>query len=831
MGSVFRASVLAAVAILASACGGSSASVQAPPPVRHSWPAGQATYSIVGADGAAVGEARVVAYADDITRPALRLNGSLEEDVSEASGTSGSIDLPVGSAVAHLFVEAPGHSPRVVTGVRRGDTITIALRRPRHFAGTVRDEHGALVAGASVRWLIALDACVVERVAVTDASGRYDIGDVPSGEDLAESTSAGRWLLTVEVEDALRLIRTSDVFEDAAPAVVEHELRLSEPVFLRGRVAGAPGGAALGGVRMELHGDPLLGYVARPNGIGMRDVGPTGALTTTISAADGEYRLGPVPALQSWDPSGYASYRVEAHPPEGHRAAYEDVFSQLSARTDFLLSAGNGEMEEQTPFDRLHCGTLPGTPTTTSDAAADLLIVDSAGRPISGASVSKTARLSRWRSGPDGRLRVFTWRKIGESAAPFRRIIRAAGYASIESPPIEADPDDPPQTTVVLAAPIPLTGRVVATTGRPVVGARVTARPRGSKLTEPVSEVRSGPGGVFTFTDLGDGPWSLRARAIVPKVEATNGIGSVEAVVHGVTAADSPRLEIPDDGRGDLRLRVVDGTDGTAPNVVAARLRAWNVRTARGRQTAPGAVDFRGAPSGSYTLHLTSPGYVPETLTDVRVVAGETLTLPVVRLRRGATLAGRLRLPPGTSPGDSVTARRIGGGCNAVGEVSPDGAFRVTGLAAGDYELRVNARTDEVRAGTRFDGEHVSAGVRAITVATDQSVGDLDVAVVPVHSVILSLKTERLPWENGTEATISVELADEMRRWRLEIVNDLGTVVWALSDLRAWNYRTVTLPVGTYTARAVIPGEDAREMVFSVTGTGTDAPRVAFEIE
>jgi len=179
--------------------------------------------------------------------------------------------------------------PRAVVA-RAGEEATVELTRGGGVAGVIR-EAGSGQPVAPFRLVVLRGGrgwkLPVRNATVVDASGRFEIGDLPPGP-VVLLVSAPDHTPSEEVEVAV----------PEHPGVAELEIRLSRGGRVAGRVTDRVSGQPLSGARIALEGESI--------GIpSVLDAGPAG-----FSAPDGSFLLGGLP-------SRTASLQVSA---EGHHA-------------------------------------------------------------------------------------------------------------------------------------------------------------------------------------------------------------------------------------------------------------------------------------------------------------------------------------------------------------------------------------------------------------------------------------------------------------------------------------------------------------------------------
>ena len=430
-------------------------------------------------------------------------------------------------------------------------------------------------------------------------------------------------------------------------------------------------------------GDSLAGWIVGPGGV------PVGGARVTLTPRFGPQAgsdLEPVPAEVTTGPDGV--FRFEA---------------AVAGVTSLLVEAeGLATTRREVPRG----GALRGAIALAPAARAGGTVKRRDGAPPKGA-------LARWE---DGTLAT-RWVEVDENGAfrlsglPTRagRVVVDAGEEGwAESPAFVPDPAVR-SLSLVLSAPALLEGKVVnAETSRPVPRAKVTVRTGGGTRVG-----RTGTDGRYRVGPLRPGetgvavdeprhvPWSREGLSLSRGRTRTLDVPlALGATLAGRVVDEAGRPVAEARGMvgrelGDLRrLLRGQGTDRTAFVTRAdGTFRATRLAPGPGQSLAVSHADFERALLGGVALE---PGRAKEGL--------------LVTLRRGLTLAGKVRDGDGnpiagaeltlsqsramrSSRGGAMAMVRLAGGSTDLPRArsGADGRFELRGLPVGDYTVRVGA--------------------------------------------------------------------------------------------------------------------------------------------
>ena len=357
----------------------------------------------------------------------------------------------LGRSAVTLVARAAGYAPARRDSARPGAPVELFLFPGPGLTGTVRDDAGRPVAGASIR-LFAEGWGSVPPVDATDDSGRFTAAGVEPG---------GYWLAARAGARAPTLARVAVDARDEASA----ELIVADGGSVTGRIVDAAG-------------RPVARATVRPDAFEGQGLPAllSDALAATASG-DGVFTVGPLPpgafGLEVGS-RGRAPTRVSAVVVPRKATDLGDV-----ALDEGLLVRGR--------------------------------VRDRAGAGLGGVQVSAESRRQEGfavetQTDADGGFSL-----VGLSAGAYDLTASAAGFARAEA---TANAGGEP-VELVLEEAGTLTGRVVDASGRPAEDARVEAESAGAspRETRSMGAPANEGDGRFTFRDVGAGIYVVRARA------------------------------------------------------------------------------------------------------------------------------------------------------------------------------------------------------------------------------------------------------------------------------------------------------------------------------
>jgi protocatechuate 3,4-dioxygenase beta subunit len=389
----------------------------------------------------------------------------------------------------------------------------------------------------------------------------------------------------------------------------------------------------------------------------------------------------------------------------------------LCLLTALPLAAVQSPRAAQAPADAPAARSSPRpAPSPTPAPVLDGTVKGPDGKPVVDALVMARSSsdynepLVNTRTDASGRFRLAVRR-----AAPYTVRVEAKGLAGATVE--KARPATP--LAVVLVRGGVLEGTVRdGTSGQPVPGARVEARPEMAlslpwEPTAGVSQAVTDAKGRFRLEGLASGPQTVWARAI------GGGSGRKDAALPGRPADlylfPGATLSGTVWGPGDLRV---------AGAVVRAEPDAPGFRTMPppAVSDAQGRYEISGLPAGAYRLLARHKDFAPELVTGVTVDRGGDAQADI-SLEKGTTVVGRLVAGPEQTVAGRVAMQEVDGHPTPPAlrdvlraEAGTDGRFRLEMMPAGAHVLGVSAPG---YASKRVD-VHVRPGAR------DVDVGDVE---------------------------------------------------------------------------------------------------------
>lgn len=668
---------------------------------------------VEGADGKPVAGARVAAEMGSrgpwgSWHPARRAG---------VSGADGTLRLPrSGEETLGLSVLAPGYAPGREAEVDRG-SLTIRLRPGRPLKLRTYDQKP--VPGAVVR-----DAASLLPIGRTDAGGVLFV-DAPA---------AGSWDLRVDARDGrLAPFMVPELPEASRELPLVRVLILPPLIPLAGRAVDWTAGSPVAGALVWPLEDPAA--FMRTDASGAFRLAWT-AKTWTWLRVEGEgffpaqdsffldVKSPAAPSLVLYPSSSLAGATVDEH---GRPVAGAEVraFSSEEGRLREVARVRSSEegrfrmsgLGHGGSYELLAAapGLAPSRESVTLGQGAKERsglrlvlgpgrsvrgrVVDPSGQPVAGAEVelARSANLEirpsslvegavddglyLARTGPDGSFRV-----AALPAGWFDLEVRSAGFLPLT---LAVDTDAGPDLgTLRLRAGATVEGRVAGPDGEPLAGAQVWLPPgpdasdrayRRFLASGPAAV--TGPDGRFVLSGLP--PADLVDLEVCQPGFATS----------RVQEAPEPPIEIRLQPAFDISGQVVDPDGEPAPD---AAVTARFVRDlseivlepvgpcpgtgsyAEARTDALGRYRLESLQAGGYLLVASAAGHLASDELGVQVQPGWENAGPVLALKRGAVLAGRVL----TAEGAAAAGASVGTAALQT-RADGDGRFRISGVAPG----------------------------------------------------------------------------------------------------------------------------------------------------
>jgi uncharacterized GH25 family protein len=612
-------------------------------------PALAASGVVVDEQGRPVPGVQVQAAAQPATRtrnPALMVSGGTS--YTSASGRFRASGLLAGIGYELRltktgFAAARAEVPPLEAG-RPGTDLRIVLRKGRTGFGRVVDRSDQPVAGARVELrparggdrrmsMIRLrETHSVRYEAVADATGRFEVRDLP----------AGTWELTARGSGFA-------------------------PLTVPGLVVPEGGGATDLGTVVLIPGVAVEGYAVDPEG---RPV-PGAEIRLAEATADPMSRF-----LQQEEPEPAATSAEDGFFRIVDRRAGETVDLDAS-RPGYAPAVATGV---QVPPDQ------PVRLVLRPSSAVEGRTVDPDGKPVAAVRVfvhpSDPVNLGGgFRMHVGARARQAVSDETGffriEDVIPggFELQATATGYQRSELDNLEVrSGQELKGLEVVLAPGAVIEGRVFSPSGQPLAGAEVG-------VADPTIDFFFGTGttdgdGRYRLEGIAPGTRSVQAehksyRRAVKELEVRLGENSVDL-----------RLE----GGVEVRGRVVD--EGGIP-VASARValragpRSWNQPDAA--SGADGSFVLDGVADGTYRVVADKEGFARSREGGVEVtVAGSSLSGIEVKLTAGGSIVGQLS---GLDFAELATVQISLGGSRQSGQVAPDGSYRIDHVDPGEHRV------------------------------------------------------------------------------------------------------------------------------------------------
>ena len=570
-----------------------------------------------------------------------RLTG---EDVTEATADAeGRFELrhlPPGRF--DLIARAAGFVTRTMPGIEvppgtaAVDLGTVALSPGAAIEGRVVDPRGQPIAGAGV--MVSLDELSsfgssmpsLDELtgATTDTEGRFRIPDLAPGTVVGLMVMAPGWV-------------TAEIAGIEAPTPSPVEIVLRPAARVAGRVVDErrQGIAEAQVVLTAEARRAVFGGQALPGGtLGQAMTDAAGAFviegvapgTATLIATASSYRPARREGIEIVEGGDVSEIEVEL-------SAGAVVTGRVSGADGLPLPSADVEVVRQRGGDLFDLFGSMGLQTQT----------DADG-------------VYRLEGVPEGQLSI---------AAEHRDHLRTVRDLDVEAGENRLD--------LLLERGLAVEGRVLGGDGGPIAGARLFLQ--GQQQMTIVRPVWSAEDGSFRFTGVAPGTYDLSAKKE----------GVAEARLEGVrvAAADVTGLELRLEGGGAIRGRIlgVEPADLAAVTIVAQRS---DGQTATGRADHTGGYRVEPVGAGEWTV-IAALGIGRVVRGTVTLAPGQAEAELDLELEPagGLTLTGRVLAGGEPATGVEVIATSVERAAGGTGTTGPDGSFRITGLAAGRYEL------------------------------------------------------------------------------------------------------------------------------------------------
>ena len=689
-------------------------------------PEARVTGIVLDESGRPVEGARVGSMAKDGRVPTRRTR-------SDAGGHF-AVALEAEAPWHRLWVEADGFSPALVEPVRDGSDVRVTLDPMSTLSGIVADLDGNPVAGAHVTWSVHGMSIRLERAAVSDNRGAFTITGLPSPWNPIANTLAGYAAsLLVTADGFATLITQAEVPSPRTGRELRKDLYLGRGATVRGRVLDGPTGRPLPGVHVVLGSMPrapleyrygeevtgedgafemigvpgdafhqVLGYGSGSDRkLAVLRAGKEGYATATADVPVAREGEAVEVELRCW-PTGVVRGRVVDAGGKSLARAAINAISMVQTRRS-LWDAGDSRVQTTTGDDGRYELAAPGPgflrisahlkgrsaqlidvdvqPGVATDAPEIVLdephpsaiveVVDEANKPVWGANVSLRPPGGFYKTGRDGRVRVF--RKDGGEVRAL-----ASSFDSGErwSNPFVLGENDA-VVRITLDATKTIRGFVLLADGSPAPGARVDASAEsGGSITGADRK------GAFELRRLADGSyrvsahyWNLSGQYVTSTARDIRS-GGREVVVTLPGFEKSGAITVT----GRVRDRRTQKPIGIFSAMLGNGKRFLNAERMPG-----GRFSIRGVSPGHWSLFVSATGYESYNA-KIEARLGTTSEPLEVLLGEGTQLRGRVTASAGIDLAGAIfMLERDDGFKSGAYSLAANGSYTLESVPPGRY--------------------------------------------------------------------------------------------------------------------------------------------------
>ncbi|MEA2236014.1 MAG: large repetitive protein [Thermoanaerobaculia bacterium] len=544
------------------------------------------------------------------------------------SGADGSVSFRTAAGLHAVFVTGDDIAPKRLPRemlTAKSEPVVVTVDRGVEISGHVLHSDGSPVADAIVEMP---SANMAPRTATSDSDGSFKLGGIPSGATSVTAFSADRRL-------------SSQAVAVTAPA--------------KGVTITMPNGARIEGrVVDRATKQPVTDFTIALPAPASPGRGAPGAQPQQFHAEDGSY------AIDNVTP-GSVQIRVTA---TGYVAG---------SRSDIAAEDGKTVSGIDVQLDR--GATVTGKVTSSGAPVAGVQVQVTAGRmPPSGNTTTDA----------DGSYTIDGIQE-GDRTLQFQK----TGFV-VQRKSVEVTAGKELRLDVELDHGRELRGRVVDRTGTGIAGGMVAINGNGNVGGMPGNITRTEADGTFVMQGVADGRYRLTARKE----------GYVSAEANDVEVPQVQALTFTLDNGATITGRVTGLTPDELPQVIVGA----SGGTSRNQTNVDQAGNFtlHGLPDGSVRVDAMLNAAGRRRTAPTKMIVVENGAAPPVELNfdEGMTVSGHVtRAGVAVSMGNLMftPAQLPGGGRPPQGSgrqfvsamISPDGSYVASGLASGDYDVRV----------------------------------------------------------------------------------------------------------------------------------------------